>query len=65
MNKIEGERMNDIFYKYYNKREVDKEDIDMLDKLLITGLIEYRSSEDFTPYAQATSLGRGLFPNGA
>ena len=56
--------MNDIFYKYYSKREIDWEDLDMLDKLLITGLIEYEV-ENITPYAQATSLGRGLFPNGA
>ena len=51
--------MNDIFYKYYDKREVDWEDEDMLDKLLLAGHIEYKI-EDNRAFAQATPLARGL-----
>ena len=62
MNKSEGKRMNDIFYKYYHGREITKEDLgdmDMLDTLYITGHINYKY-ENGKAFAEATEMGRGL-----
>jgi len=61
MNKIEGERMNRVFLEYYNGKRVDPEDKDMLDRLVIAGHIEYKFKGG-EPLAQATVLGRGLYP---
>ena len=56
MNKSEGKRMNDIFYKYYHGREITEDDLgdmDMLHKLSRTGHIVYKY-EDGKAFAEAT-----------
>ena len=62
MNKYDGKRMNDIFYKYYHGREITEEDLgdmDMLHKLSRTGHIVYRY-EGGKAFAEATEMGKGL-----
>ena len=60
MNRIKGEKMKEVFFKYYHGKPIEsREDKEMLDKLVLVAHIEY-SLKDGKAYAQATDLGRGL-----
>ena len=59
MNRFDGERLNEVFFKYYLEKEIENLDKIMLDRLVRAGLIEYVLKEG-KAYAQATSVGKGL-----
>ena len=62
MNKAEGAELKRIFFKYYDRRQIDDwNDKVMLDKLEVAGHTEYLF-EDGKAYAKATRSGRGLHP---
>jgi len=60
LNKVEGKELNRIFFKYYDRRQIDDwNDKVMLDNLEAAGHTEYLL-EDGKAYAQATVSGRRL-----
>ena len=60
LNEREGKRMEEVFFKYYDRREIESvSDKRMLDKLARAGHIEYVAIGG-KAYAQATQLGRKL-----
>jgi hypothetical protein len=60
MNESDGKKMEEIFFKYYYKAQIESlNDKYMLDKLVRAGHTEY-SFEDGRAYAQATAIGKKL-----
>ncbi|MCL2148774.1 MAG: hypothetical protein FWH47_05500 [Methanomassiliicoccaceae archaeon] len=59
MNKFDGQRMNEVFTKYYDERELDPEDKPMLDMLQLALQIEF-VLRDNKVFARASETGRGL-----
>ncbi|MCL2148775.1 MAG: hypothetical protein FWH47_05505 [Methanomassiliicoccaceae archaeon] len=60
MNKFDGQRMNEVFIKYYDERELDPADVPMLDKLELALQIEY-VLRDNKVFVRASDIGRGLY----
>jgi len=59
VNKFDGQRMNEVFIKYYDERPLDPEDVPMLDKLERALQIEF-VLRDGKAFARASDIGRGL-----
>ena len=57
----EGEEMKQIFFKYYNEREISSEDKPVLDKLFKAAFVDYRY-RDGKAYAEASPMGKCLEP---
>jgi hypothetical protein len=60
MNRTEGKKMRDIFYKYYHGRFIESlEDMEMLDRLLLARHIKY-SFKDGRAFAEATDIAKRM-----
>ena len=59
MNRIDGKRLSETFFKYYDAKPVEECDVDMLENLLLAKHIKYTIKEN-KAYAEATDIGKGL-----